>query len=121
MTIKLKHLLTTTLVYSLINSLQDAQNHRKSSYTNLHRLTKIHHRQAVQQRTQKQGYRFVSPGGQGFIARRFLQEPRKHSHGHAPPGGYVEPARQFLEIFQKFKFHKVNSDYVSRLSYYSWN
>jgi len=32
----------------------------------LHRLAEIHHRQAVQQRTQKNGYRFVSASGTGL-------------------------------------------------------
>jgi len=53
-------------MYSSINSLQDAQNHRKSSYIDLHRLAEIHHRQAVQKRTQKHGYRFVLPSGTGL-------------------------------------------------------
>jgi len=38
---------------------------------------------------------------QGFTARRFLREPRNTLNWHVPLGGYEQPARQFLEIFQK--------------------
>jgi len=57
-------------------------------------------------------YRVSPPGGS-------FRNPKKHSHRYAPPGGYIEPARRFLEIFQKQEFYKDSNDHASKLSYYS--
>jgi len=41
---------------------------------------------------------------QGFTGRRFLREPRNTLNWHVPLGGYEQPARWFLEKFQKCRF-----------------
>jgi len=54
--------------------------HQKSSQIDSHLLPGVNHRQAIQTKPRKLGGKHMSPGGQGYAARRFpLQEPRIHS------------------------------------------
>jgi len=43
----------------------------------------------------------ASLGGRECGARRFLLKNPEHVKMYAPPNGYEQPVKQFLEIFQK--------------------
>jgi len=95
------------------NSIQNTQNHTKSSPTDPCRLTEIHHRQAVHQRNPKNRVAVLRRlAVQGLTVRRFLQGTQEHQTGMCrlvamsnPPGGFWKNPRNadFNAINQKVK------------------
>ena len=62
----------------------------------------------------------TSPSGQECAARRFhFSNPKKRQKLHAPPGGDEQPARRFLEIFQKYR-KMIEFTGMHLVSYITW-
>ena len=98
---KPNHSQTIRTLVSPTHNHHRTRNTSKSNQFDLRRLAGVHHRQAVQPKTQNLCCNHVSPGGQGCAARRFLFRNPKTSTKmkcrlvviHHPPSGFWKNSR----------------------------
>jgi len=69
------------------------------------RLAGIHHRRATHPEPRKLGFPTRVTWQLGVYRQAVpLHGPRNRQNKYVPPGGYEQPARRFLENFQKLRF-----------------